>query len=136
MSNEIARHEARGTKSTIKSFTDLRAWRESHKLVVDIYSITKNFPQGERFGLTNQIRRAAVSITSNIAEGFGRRTNADRRHFYDMARASLAEVQSQLLIARDVEYLSGGDFQKLALQAVDCHKILTGLINATKDRDS
>lgn len=132
----VTSHESRVTSSTIKSFTDLRAWRESHRLVVDIYESTKNFPKDEQFGLTNQVRRAAVSITSNIAEGFGRRTSADRMHFYDMARASLAEVQSQLLVARDVKYLSDGDFQKLAIQSVECHKILTGLINSTKGRAS
>lgn len=132
----VTSHESRVTKGTIKSFTDLRAWRESHRLVVDIYGATKIFPKEEQFGLTNQIRRAAVSVTSNVAEGFGRRTNNDRVHFYDMARASLAEVQSQLLVARDIAYLSEGDFQKLAMQSVDCHKILTGLINSTKGRDS
>lgn len=128
--------ESRVTKGSIKSFTDLRAWRESHKLVIDIYEFTKVFPKEEQFGLTNQVRRAAVSVTSNIAEGFGRRTVNDRVHFYDMARASLAGVQSQLLVARDVHYLAEGDFQKLAMQSVDCHKILTGLINSTKGRDS
>lgn len=130
----VASHEPRST--SIKSFTDLRAWREAHVLAVKIYKVTQNFPKNEVFGLTTQIRRASVSVTSNIAEGFGRRSQADRLRFYDMARASLAEVQSQLLIARDVDYMDKTIFNQLAIMAVDAHKILTGLINATKGRDS
>lgn len=124
-----------GVKSqdkTIKSFTDLFAWQEAHKLAVAIYESTKSFPKTEDFGLTNQIRRSAVSVTSNIAEGFGRRTAADRIHFYDMSRASLAELQSQLLIARDVLYLADDNFKELANASVTVHKILTGLINSTR----
>lgn len=120
----------------IRSFTDLVAWQKSHALVVMIYTTTRGFPKEEVFALTSQLRRASVSITSNIAEGFGRRTKADRSHFYDMARASLAEVQSQLLVARDVGYLPSTEFNVLADGAIECHKILTGLINATKGLDS
>ena len=133
MINGVTSHESR---VTIKSFTDLNSWKESHRLVISIYRVTKSFPKDEQFGLTNQIRRASVSITSNIAEGFGRRSSKDRVHFYDMARASLAEVQSQLLVSRDVGYLSAEDFKNIADQSVECHKVLTGLINATKGRDS
>lgn len=133
MMSGVTSHEPR---VTIKSFTDLNAWREAHVLAVSIYTVTKNFPSEEQFGLTNQIRRAAVSITSNIAEGFGRRSVKDRTYFYDMARASLAEVQSQLMIARDVGYIVREKFNELADQSVECHKVLTGLINATKGRDS
>lgn len=118
--------------STIKSFTDLFAWQEAHKLAVAVYESTKDFPKTEDFGITNQIRRSAVSVTSNIAEGFGRRTPADRLHFYDMSRASLAELQSQLLIARDVKYLEVQRFDMLAELSVVVHKILTGLINSTR----
>jgi four helix bundle protein len=123
-------------KKTIKSFTDLVAWQKAHEFAVAVYKNTIEFPTVEQFGLTNQVRRAVVSITSNIAEGFGRRTKADRTHFYDMARASLSEVQSQLLLARDVDYLSRPAFGMLAEQSVEVRKILTGLINATKERTS
>ncbi|HSW37087.1 MAG TPA: four helix bundle protein [Candidatus Saccharimonadales bacterium] len=123
-------------KKTIKSFTDLIAWQKAHAFAVAVYKNTVNFPPGEQFGLTNQIRRASVSVPSNIAEGFGRRTVPDRTHFYDMARASLAEVQSQLLLSRDVGYLLKQVFEVLAEQSVDVHKLLTGLINATRKRSS
>ncbi|MBP6961963.1 four helix bundle protein [Candidatus Saccharibacteria bacterium] len=119
-------------KKTIKSFTDLVAWQKAHSFAVKIYKSTANFPVSEQFGLTSQIRRAAVSITSNIAEGFGRRTISDRSHFYDMSRASLAEVQSQLMIARDVKMLTKDLFADLADESVVVHKVLTGLINATR----
>jgi len=100
--------------SKITSFTNLIAWQESHKLVVQIYKVTQIFPKEETFGLTNQIRRATVSISSNIAEGFSRTTLIDKNRFYIMAKGSLTEVQSQLLIARDVNYLKKEIFYELA----------------------
>jgi four helix bundle protein len=116
---------------SIHTFRDLIAWQKSHALTLDIYKITKEFPKDEIFGLTNQIRRAAVSIVSNIAEGFGRRSAADRTHFYDMARASLHEVQAQLLVARDVGYIGSRVHEELDEASIECHKVLTGLINKT-----
>jgi len=131
-------HESRGMsqEKPIKDFRDLYAWQTSHELAVKTYTLTKHFPASEQFGLTNQIRRAVVSVASNIAEGFGRRTTADRLHFYGMARASLHEVQAQLLIAKDVAYLDAKDYKILEDCSIDCHKILTGLINKTKSLDS
>jgi four helix bundle protein len=120
----------------IVSFTDLNAWQKGHALVLRVYKLTKNFPDEEKFALTNQIRRAAVSITSNIAEGFTRTSSPDRVHFYTIAHASLTEVQNQLLIARDVHYIDQNDFKLLASHAITVHKLLTGLIKATKQRGS
>jgi len=91
-------------ESKIKSFTDLKAWQEAHKLVLMIYKISKSFPKEEIFGLTSQIRRAAISITSNIAEGFSRKSYLEKIQFYFTSLGSLSEVQSQLLIAKDVNY--------------------------------
>jgi four helix bundle protein len=118
----------------IKVFKDLVAWDRSHKLTVAIYKATSTFPSSEQFGITNQLRRASVSIVSNIAEGFGRRTDLDKVRFYDMARASLHEVQAQLLIATDVGFLSEASYNKLEEQSQEAHKLLTGLINKTKSR--
>ncbi len=117
---------------TMHSFMDLTSWQRSHQLVIDIYRATENFPAKEQFGLTNQIRRAAVSIASNLAEGFGRRSVADKSHFYDMARASLHEVQAQLLIARDVGYLVQESYATIKDLSEECHKLITGLLNKTK----
>ncbi len=116
----------------IKSFHDLRVWQETHLLVVLIYKITINFPKEELFGLTNQIRRAAVSITSNIAEGFGRETIKDRVHFYIMSLGSLNEVQSQLLVARDVNYLCEKDWLELENKTIIASKMLNGLIKKSR----
>ena len=115
-------------KSTkIKSFTDLYAWQEGHKLVIMLYTITKDFPKEEIFGLVSQMRRSAVSITSNIAEGFSRNTIKDKIQFYCIAQGSLTELHSQLFIAKDVGYLSGEDFDKISKQTIVVHKLITGL---------
>ena len=105
-------------------------------MVIDIYKITADFPKHEIFGLSSQIQRAAVSVTSNIAEGFGRRTANERVRFYDIARASLAELQNQLLIARDIKYLDQKKFTNLADQTTEVCKMLNGLINKTRSLDS
>lgn len=116
----------------IKSFHDLRVWQEAHLLVVLIYGTTKGFPKEEQFGLTNQIRRAAVSITSNLAEGFGRETIKDRVHFYIMSIGSLNEIQSQLLVARDVGYLHDKSWLELENKIIIVNKMLNGLIKKSR----
>ncbi len=119
-------------KETIKKFSDLSAWQEGHRLVIQVYTITKFFPKEELFGITNQIRRAVVSITSNIAEGFGRGTSQDRVHFYIIAIGSLNEVQNQLLISKDIGYLNHTEWNELEKQGIIVHKILSGLIRKSK----
>ena len=128
-------HESGAEK--IKSFTDLNAWREAHKLVLMIYKNTKDFPREELFGITNQMRRAAVSITSGIAEGFSRQSYREKVQFYSIAQGSNTELQNQLLIAKDVGYLAKTDFDNIANQSVRVHKVLNGLIKKSKSiRDS
>src|SRR5438552_552856 len=97
----------------IQRFTDLVAWREGHKLVLEIYKITSNFPQKEAYALSDQMRRCVVSITSNIAEGFSRRTNKEKAQFYYMSLGSTTELQNQLLIARDLAYIEKDRFNEL-----------------------
>ena len=116
----------------IKSFTDLDTWKEAHKLVLMIYKTTKTFPKEELFGLTSQMRRAAVSITSNIAEGFSRQSYSEKIQFYSIAQGSTTELQNQLLIAKDVGYLTQKDFDEIASQSVIVHKLLNGLIKKSK----
>lgn len=119
-------------KKKIANFTDLNTWQEGHKLVIAIYRNTSSWPRDEDYGLRSQIRRAVVSITSNIAEGFSRETAADQTHFYLMAKASLTEVQNQLLVACDVKYTGKDDFNLRADQTVVVKKLLIGLIKAAK----
>jgi len=116
----------------ITKFTDLNTWKESHKLVLLIYSTTKHFPIDERFGLTDQIRRAVVSITSNIAEGFSRASYKEKSQFYSMSLGSLSEVQNQTIIARDLKYISSVEYNKIIELSIDVSKLLNGLIKKTK----
>lgn len=117
----------------IKKFQDLFAWQEAHQLALLVYKISKEFPREELFALTNQIRRAAVSVPSNIAEGYGRPSGKDRVHFFWIAKGSLLEVESQFLIAKDLGYVKNIAFEKLfILQLEKSDKILTGLIKKTR----
>ena len=119
-------------KSKIKSFTDLKVWQEGHVLVISVYQITKKFPKEERSSLTDQMRRAATSITSNIAEGFGRKGMREKIQFYYTAQGSLTELKNQILIAKDVGYLDQDNFKKLVGQSNITHKLLQGLISKSK----
>ncbi len=116
----------------IQTFTDLIAWREGHKLVVYIYKITKTFPSDEIYGIISQMRRAAVSITSNIAEGFGRKGYKEKLQFYYMASGSLTELKNQILIAKDIGYLERKRYYRLIEEANSAHKLLNLLISKTK----
>lgn len=119
-------------ESKIRSFTDLKAWQEGHKLVLLIYKLSRGFPREEIYSLTSQMQRAAVSITSNIAEGFGRQTYKEKVQFYYLAQGSLIELKNQILIAKDIGYLEKESFTKLANQANAAHGLLQGLITKSK----
>jgi four helix bundle protein len=118
----------------IFDFRDLFAWQQGHEFVLIVYRLTKKFPQMEEFGLTSQLRRSAVSVTSCIAEGFSRNTFKDKYNFYRMAQASLSESQNQLIIAKDVGYIDDNDFKIAYNQAITSHKLLTGLCKSTRLR--
>jgi four helix bundle protein len=120
------------TPAKIQSFTGLLAWQEAHKLVILIYRVTSAFPKEESFGLTNQLRRAVISITSNIAEGFSRKSFKEKIQFYAMSLSSLTEVQNQTLAARDIGYMEKMDFDHIAQQSVTVSKLLNGLIKKSK----
>jgi len=115
----------------IKSFTGLNAWREAHQLAVEIYKLTEQLPKSDNFGLAQQMQRASLSVSSNIAEGFGRQTKADTARFYVMARGSLTELQNQIVLARDTKKISAYQFESLATQTVVVIKLVGGLIRST-----
>jgi len=119
-------------KEKIKNFTDLNAWKEAHALVIMIYKTTKTFPKEEVFGLTSQTRRAAISITSNIAEGFSRQSYKEKVQFYSVAQGSVTELQSQFLVAKDIDYISDSQFKEFSEQSIKTHKIISGLIKSSK----
>lgn len=113
----------------IRNFYDIYVWQEAHHLVVEIYKITKTFPKDETYGLISQLRRAAVSITSNIAEGFSRKSIKEKAQFYDYARASISEIQSQLFVSRDVGYIANEQCSELLTKSISVHKLLNRLIS-------
>jgi four helix bundle protein len=118
----------------IKSFTDLIAWQEGHKLLLYIYKLTKNFPDDEKFGLTSQIKRSAVSISSNIAEGFGRNSRKDKLQFYAISKGSLYEAESQLRIALDLNYVTAIEFNTSKQMFDKNSRLISGLIKSAADR--
>lgn len=120
-------------ENKIRSFTDLITWQKGHQLVLEIYRITKYFPKEEIFGLTSQIRRAAVSFTSNIAEGFSRNSSKEKVQFYSTALGSLTELQNQLLIARDIAYIGQNEFTAIGKKTVEISKLTNGLIKSIRN---
>ncbi len=121
-------------KSKIQTFRDLITWQEGHKLVLMIYEATKAFPKAELYGLTDQMRRAVVSITSNIAEGFTRQSVKEKIQFYSIAAGSITEIQNQLAISKDVHYLDDKKADAILEQSLKTLKILNGLIRSTRSR--
>lgn len=124
------------TYSSISSFTDLIVWQKGHELVILIYKETNSFPQSEQFGLVSQLRRASVSVTSNIAEGFGRISFKEKARMYYIAEGSLSEIKNQLLIAKDLNYLSDNSYKVLNDLTNSTHKLLRLLNKANKARIS
>ena len=113
-----------------RSFRDLIAWQKAMTLVTEVYTATATFPKREMFYLTSQMRRAAISIPSNIAEGNGRATHVDRCHFLYRARGSSLELQTQVEIAARLGYLDRESAGMLDAQANEVGKIINGLLNA------
>ena len=114
--------------STIKSFEDLPVWQDARKFTNKIYSLTNKFPKEELYGLTSQIRRATVSIMSNIAEGFDRRSDKELSNFLSIARASSSEVQNDLYIALDLNYISQFEFNQFYQEAKKIAQQINGLM--------
>ena len=121
-------------KPKIKKFTDLKAWQESRGLVKETYQACAKFPAPEQYGLVSQMKRASVSIASNIAEGFRRDTMKDKLHFYIMAHGSLTELQNQMILAHDLTFLTKDDYDGLIQSSDKADALLNGLIRATKER--
>jgi four helix bundle protein len=112
----------------IHLFSDLNAWKEAYELVILVYKLTDKFPAKENYALTGQMRRSAVSISSNIAEGFSRRGKREKILFYSTSLGSLTELQSQVLIAKGVGYLTEGDVAAINERLTVVHKLINGLI--------
>ena len=116
------------------SYRDLVAWKKAMELVKQIYDVTDSFPQHEMYGLVSQLRRAAVSIPSNIAEGQAHYTNPEFVRFLRHARGSLAEIEAQLLIAQDRGYLPNTKGDDLIHRTDELGRVISGLINSMKNK--
>ena len=111
-----------------KSYRDLIVWQKAMALTRQVYRLTENLPKREAYGLTDQMRRAAVSVASNIAEGYGRLSDLQFRQFLGNARGSLCELQTQVELATDLDYLKKEDGRELMVEAAEGGRILNGLI--------
>lgn len=116
----------------MKDFRKLKVWEKSHQLAVEVYRVTAGFPRQELFGMTSQMRRAAVSIASNLAEGCGRRSDAELGRFAEIAMGSASELEYQVLLARDLEYIRERDSQELTANVVEVKRMLSGLIGRVR----
>lgn len=114
--------------TAINSYRDLLVWQKSMSLVTEVYKITQSFPSTEMYALTNQIRRSAVSIPSNIAEGYGRNSTADYKRFLQIAVGSLFELQTQIEIALNLNYVSKDIFDEIFEKAKELDRMLSSLI--------
>lgn len=116
----------------MQNFRDLKAWQHSYELALSVYRITTTFPKSEIYGLTNQIRRSAISIASNLAEGCGRGTDIDFARFTQIAFGSACELECQLLLAHGLNYMQQPDFDAINEQLSRIKRMLTGLLKTLR----
>jgi len=113
----------------VNSYKDLLVWQRSMELVETVYRMTAKFPPSEQWGLTSQMRRAAVSVPSNIAEGYGRQATGEYRHHLSMSRGSLLELETQVLLCRRLQYFDGADTDSVLVEIEQISKMLGALIS-------
>ena len=113
----------------MESWRELRVWQHAHDLALRVCDVTKNFPADEKFGLSSQLRRAAISVAANIVEGSKRKTSKDQQHFYVMVNSSLEEIKYYFILALHLKYIEEATAKKLTLKAHQAGKMLSGMIN-------
>ncbi len=118
--------------SKTNSYKDLIVWKKSYELSILIYKLTKKFPKDEVYGLTSQIRRCAVSIPSNIAEGYSRYRKLEFAHFLQISFASGAELETQILISKDLNYISQSEFDEVSSLLIEVMKMLNSLMSKVR----
>jgi four helix bundle protein len=114
----------------LKNYKELKVWQKAYRLCLEVYRITKTFPKEERYGLTSQIRRAAVSVPSNIAEGYGRRTAGEYIQALYIAYGSNCELETQILLASDLGFMKREDLEELQKDLGDVERLLKALIRS------
>ncbi|PWI29412.1 four helix bundle protein [Flavobacteriaceae bacterium LYZ1037] len=118
----------------MKNYTELDVWKFARALVKSVYELTKHFPNTELYSLTNQINRSVVSVPSNIAEGIGRQSDKETIQFLYIAKGSLFELETQIYLAFDLEYISEEQLNVILEQLTSCKKLLNGFINYFKNK--
>ena len=120
----------------LKNYRELLVWQKSYRLCIEVYKITRDFPKEEKFGLTSQIRRAVVSVPSNIAEGYGRKTSLEYIHALYVAYGSHCELETQILLSGDLGYIQVEDMQKLQENIAEVERMLKALIKSLERKVS
>ncbi len=120
----------------LKNYKELKVWQKSYNLCLDVYRTTGIFPKEEMYGLTSQMRRSAVSVPSNIAEGYGRKTTADYIRFLYIAYGSLCELETQIMLAGDLNYSDDGRLEALKANISEVERMLKALINSLENKHS
>ena len=120
----------------LKNYKELQVWQKAYQLCLAIYKRTNSFPKEERFGITSQIRRAAVSIPSNIAEGYCSKTTKEYIQALYIAYGSVCELETQILLSSDLGYMSAEDFEQLQKDLGDIERMLKGLIKSLESKHS
>ncbi len=123
-----------GSSEILKNYKDLNVWQKSYRLCLDIYSFTRKFPKEEVYGLSSQIRRAAVSVPSNIAEGYGRKTRKEYIQALYIAYGSLCEVETQIMLAGDLDYIESEALKELISDLRDSERMLKALIRSLENK--
>jgi four helix bundle protein len=114
------------------NYQQLKVWKRAHTFALELYRSTESFPDRERYGITSQLRGAAISVVSNVAEGSGRNSNRDQARFLQIARGSICELECQLLLARDIGYLTAETWSALDRPCREIGKMLNGLIRSLR----
>ena len=137
---EVARQQGsrgqgfEGSSEMLKNYKELTVWQKAYYLCLDIYKITKSFPMEEKYGLTSQVRRAAVSVPSNIAEGYGRKSTKEYLQLLYVAYGSICELETQILLSGDLKYIETGDLERLQQETGDVERMLKALIKSLENK--
>ena len=118
----------------MRNYRDLQVWTKAHKLTLDLYRLSQSFSREEIYGLTSQLRRSAVSIGANLAEGCGRRTSAELARFVKIAMGSASELDYHLLLSHDLGFMKSNDFTRAASALTEVRKMLTSFLSSVEDQ--
>jgi four helix bundle protein len=116
----------------MKNYRDLQVWKKAHDLTLELYRVSQRFPREEIYGITGQLRRAAVSIGANLAEGCGRRTSTELARFVRIALGSASELDYQLLLSRDLGFMAAEEFTSASASLTEVRKMLTSFLNSVE----